>query len=276
MNSQIHLSLNERERGTLDPDTVNHAVEQFGTHGALWISNVFDRGFVETLADAYHSQYTSQTSAQLRKRHAVVGDQRFMVTVTIEPPFNNPDLYANPLLMTILKKLLGYDCVISSFGSVVTFPGADDQPIHFDHPPLFENENQCIGLPPSAITLVIPLIDVEEETGSTAIWEGSHARVGARNELRALMENPTWNGSVHPLPKMGDVYLMDYRVIHGGMANKSKHARPILYLVFSRSWFRDAYNFSDQPPILFAPKEYKKIPKSLRRMFASKSKIKKQ
>ena len=276
MKSQIQLSQKEQTCESLDPATEKLAIEQFRTHGALWIKSVFTRQFVQNLADAYEAQYTSQTPAELRKRHAVVGDQRFMITVTIKPPFNDPRIFANPMLMEILWTLLGHDCVLSSFGSVVTFPGAEDQAIHFDHPPLFEDEAQCASLPPSAITVVIPLVDIEESTGSTAIWEGSHADSDARKQLRGLMENPSWEGSVHPLAKMGDVYFMDYRVIHGGMANESDHARPILYLVFSRSWFRDAYNFSDQPPIQFAPKEYKKIPKSLRKMFASKHKVKKQ
>ena len=276
MKSQIQISQEERDRESLDATTKSEANEQFRINGALWIKNVFTRSFIQTLADAYETKYTSRPMAQLGKQHAVVGDQRFMVTVTIEPPFNDPSLYANPLLTEILRSLLGHDCVISSFGSVVAFPGAEDQAIHFDHPPLFEDENQCVSLPPSAITVVIPLVDIDEATGSTAIWEGSHATVGARDQLCELMANPTWEGSVYPLPKMGDVYLMDYRVIHGGMANQSDRARPILYLVFSRSWFRDAYNFADQPPIQFAPKEFKKVPKTMRRMFASKQKIKKQ
>ena len=67
---------------------------------------------------------------------------------------------------------------------------------------------------------------------------------------------------------MGDVYLMDYRVIHGGMANLSDQPRPILYLVYGRRWFRDAYNFSEQPAIEFAPGEFKKVPKTHRALFA--------
>ena len=268
MKSKLSLSPSEIDSHVLEPATVARANRLFRTHGALWIENVFSREFVQTLALAYAAKYTSLPTAELRKKHAVVGDQRFMVTVTIESPFNSAELYANPVLLPILNSLLGDQCAISSFGSVVTFPGAEAQPIHFDHPPLFEKEEDCVGLPAYAITVVVPLVDIRPETGSTAIWEGSQAFSGARERLHELINEPTWEGSVHPLPKMGDVYLMDYRVIHGGMANRSDRPRPILYLVYGRRWFRDTYNFSEQPAVEFGAGEFRKVPRSHRGLFA--------
>lgn len=269
MKSILSVSKQEFDAQALEEKTLENACVLFREHGALWLQNVFPGPFIETLADAYAFKYTSQSFEKLKKKHAVVGDQRCMITVTIESPFNSAELYANPLLLPILNRLLGDDCTISSFGSVVAFPGAESQPIHFDHPPLFESEEQCVALPPYAITMVVPLVDIRPETGSTAIWEGSHAQTDAREQLRVLSNYPSWAGSTHPLPKLGDVYLMDYRVIHGGMANQSDQPRPILYFVYSRPWFRDAFNFRDQPPIEFGSREFKKVPKQHRGLFAS-------
>lgn len=268
MKSILSVSQLELNANRLNDTTHERASKLFRENGALWIKNAIPRSLVENLAEAYASKYSSQSQSKLGKKHALVGDQRFMVTVTIESPFNTSQLYANPLLMPILKSMLGEQCVISSFGSVVTFPGAQPQPIHFDHPPLFESEEHCIALPPHAITLVVPLVDIDPAVGSTAIWEGSHAAPGARKQLHRLMEDPNWIDAAQPLTRLGDVYLMDYRVIHGGTENKSDHPRPILYLVYSRPWFRDVFNFFDQPPIEFAPGEFKKVPKELRRLFA--------
>ena len=216
MKAKLSVSAAEFEAQALDESNLSHASELFETHGALWLENVFSKSFIESLGAAYEQKYTSQSSKGLRKKHAIVGDQRFMVTVKLEPPFNTPELYANPILKPVLDRLLGYQHAISSFGSVVTFPGAEAQSIHVDYPPLFESEKNCVSLPPYAITIVVPLVDIHEETGSTAIWEGSHRNDGARGLLHQLMETPSWEGSVHPLPKIGDVFLMDYRVIHGG------------------------------------------------------------
>ena len=72
-----------------------------------------------------------------------------------------------------------------------------------------------------------------------------------------------------PLPKLGDVYLMDFRLIHAGTANQSDQARPILYLVYSRPWFREDLNFDEQPPIRISRKQYQRVPSEYRHLFAS-------
>jgi hypothetical protein len=38
---------------------------------------------------------------------------------------------------------------------------------------------------------------------------------------------------------LGLSYLYDYRVFHRGLPNFSREPRPLLMMVFTRSWFRD-------------------------------------
>ena len=269
MNSIIDISNPELNDQRLLEKTRNQAQDLFLEHGALWLKNAITTDFIDELANAYQQKYTDQPLKKLKKKHAVVGDQRFMISIKLEPPFNDTRLYANSLLLPLVQSILGNQCVLSSFGSVLSFPGAQHQPIHFDHPPLFESPEACGKIPPYALTVVIPLVDIKQETGSTAIWEGSHLRATARQELQAMSEKPQWPQASLPLPNRGDVYLMDYRVIHGGMANNAEYARPILYLVYSRPWFQDTFNFNDQKPIRFASGERKKIPKQFRYLFAN-------
>ena len=269
MNSTIDISTPEQHEQQLLKDTRDQAKNLFLEHGALWLKNAIPSSFVDELASAYKQKYTAQPRKKLKKKHAVVGDQRFMISIKLEPPFNDQRLYANPILLPLVQSLLGTHCIISSFGSVLSFPGAQHQSIHFDHPPLFESPEACGRTPPYALTVVIPLVDISQEAGSTAIWEGSHRRPTARQELQALSEAPQWPQASIPLPNRGDAYLMDYRVIHGGMANESNFARPILYLVYSRPWFQDTFNFKDQKPVRFGSGERKKIPKKFRHLFAN-------
>ena len=266
MKSKFKIPAEELSAQALSDDSISSAVDLFREHGALWLKEAIDPAFISQLLEAYLERYENLSLRELNSRFSKVGDQRYMISVKIKGVFNTPRLYANPILMPILQNLLGR-CVISSFGSVVAFPGAEDQAIHFDHPPLFESEAECSQLPPYAITVVIPLVDIDYETGSTGIWEGTHKSKNARQLLQQLSENPTWEGSAQPLPRVGDVYLMDYRVIHGGMANQSQTIRPIFYSVYSRPWFRDASNFSDQTPVDLPKKQRKKIPKDWRYLF---------
>jgi hypothetical protein len=36
---------------------------------------------------------------------------------------------------------------------------------------------------------------------------------------------------------------MDYRLWHQGAANRSNRPRPVLYIIYTRSWFTDLVNF---------------------------------
>ncbi|MFK8111728.1 MAG: phytanoyl-CoA dioxygenase family protein [Rubripirellula sp.] len=252
-----------------DPTALEEAVEIYNEQGALWISGLFDRGFVEAMAARYQRKYASRSEATLREKHAMVGDRRYMISVDVKAEFNSPALYANPSVMSVLSRLLGEHFVISSFGSVLAFPGADAQPVHCDYPPLYPNPEICVGLPPHAITLVVPLVDIDETTGGTAMWLGTHRQPNAGEELERLSQSESIEGAVCLQPKMGDAFLMDYRLIHAGSANRSNETRPIMYIVYSRPWFREDLNFKEQLPIKITKKQFKKVPKSLRYLFAS-------
>jgi ectoine hydroxylase-related dioxygenase (phytanoyl-CoA dioxygenase family) len=270
MISRIAVSEQENSDGVLDPRQARKAEKLFCERGALWIENVFAPSTVKRLRRAYQMRYIDQGASELARRHAVVGDQRFMATVALEPPFNSPKLFANSLLTPLFDAWLGPGYVISSFGSVVAFPGAADQEIHFDFPPLFDSEKICCQLPPYAITLVVPLVDLDREIGSTAWWEGSHRDEQSRTKLQALVaSSDSWgsSGAVFPAARAGDAYLMDYRLIHGGMGNQSARPRPILYIVYARPWFRDAFNFSDQPAVDISAQRRRALPSKYRRLF---------
>ena len=268
MKSRIAVTEEETRAAQLAPDSLAKSIELFQQHGALWLEGVFQKDLIERLRIYYEKKYQSLSRKELKKRDASVGDRRFMITVNIKGEFNNPELYANPILLPLLDKIFSGRFRIASFGSVVALPGAEDQPIHLDHPPLFGSEELCNNLPVHALTMVVPLIDVSDDVGATAIWEGSHRSADRIEQLRRLMEEPDYSQASFPLTKQGDAYLMDYRVIHGGRANRSETARPILYIVFSRPWFRDAFNFSSQPSVQLNDKQRKKVPKKFRQLFA--------
>jgi len=200
-------------------ETTEQAVSLFHQQGALWLENVFPREMIETLRKSFQKRFEKISRSDLVKRDALVGDQRYMLTLDIKGKFNRPEVYANELLM-LLTGLLSANLRIASFGCVVALPGAEDQPIHLDHPPLFEaTPNLTDGMPPYAVTMVVPLVDIEESTGTTAIWEGSHKQPGDDNGedryklLGRLMEKPDYSLAAKPLPKQGDVYLMESSVV---------------------------------------------------------------
>lgn len=45
-----------------------------------------------------------------------------------------------------------------------------------------------------------------------------------------------------PGARIGDCLLVDYRLLHGGTANRGNNLRSIVYLIYSRPWFGDYRN----------------------------------
>jgi Ser/Thr protein kinase RdoA (MazF antagonist) len=177
-----------------------------------------------------------------------------MLTVDFQPPFNHPTVYGNPLLLALMQGILGPDFVLGSFGAVIALPGAEAQHVHRDHPPLFETVSA--PSPSFAVTVVVPLIDLTAETGSTRIWKGSHQIPG--DQKLALSE------SAVPYPAAGGCYLMDYQLLHGGTPNVSNIVRPILYIIYYRSWFQEAVNYDQQARLTVTPEAYDAVPRSLK------------
>lgn len=267
MKSKVNLSKQDSAAESDRVALTDRATDLFREHGTLFLEGAFPKDLIQRIAEAFAAKYESISKKELRKRDAVVGHRRYMVTVDIKKPFNNPTLYANPTVMPILEQLLSAHLRIASFGAVAAWPGAEAQPIHLDHPPLFEADSLGDQLPPYAVTLVIPLVEVTADMGPTAIWPGSHRSPDRIEQLQQLMTNPDYSDAEQPITKLGDAYMMDYRLIHGGMLNDSETIRPILYLVYSRPWFRDGFNFTSQPAVQISKKQRKKVPERWQGLF---------
>jgi ectoine hydroxylase-related dioxygenase (phytanoyl-CoA dioxygenase family) len=268
MNPRITFSDSDQQSGIPDQGDVDKAAEQFREQGTLFLENAFPKKLIAKIASAFTEQYQTLSNRELRKRDATVGDRRYMITIDIKKPFNKPELYANSMLMPILESLLSNHLRIASFGAVVAWPGAEAQPIHLDHPPLFDSADREL-LPPYAVTLVVPLVELTEQMGPTAIWPGTHCSPDRLQRLQTLADSADYSDAAKPTTQLGDAYMMDYRVIHGGLPNNSETVRPILYLVYSRPWFRDGFNFSSQPSVQIGKKQRKKVPQRWQGLFRS-------
>ncbi|NEO86274.1 MAG: phosphotransferase [Spirulina sp. SIO3F2] len=256
----INLSPELTSQDLCNPSLIQAAQELFKADGALVINQLFSVELIDTLYAAFKQQYAAYFNDQNYDRVLNVGHKRKMLTVAVQDPFNDPQLYGNPLLLHLLRGLLGDGFVLGSFGAVIALPGAEAQHIHRDHPPLFEDETLDPQLPSFAVTLVVPLIDLTEATGSTRVWKKSH-RVPQSQDLAMA-------ASSVPFVQRGGCYLMDYQLLHGGTANLSQQVRPILYIVYYRSWFQEVVNYEQQARVLIAPQEYTKIPKAYQFLFS--------
>lgn len=223
---------------------------------------IFDDAFAASLVSEMHAAYAAAYASYHRDGNfddaLAVGDRRTMITVAVAGVFNDPGLYAHPMLLPVIGKPLGDDAVLGSFVAVTALPGSRDQKMHLDMPLLFEADRVSPDMPSYALTLVIPLVDMNHRNGTTAFHPGSHL---------VFADGPPDVPPVAPDVPVGSALLFDARVWHGGTPNWSTAPRPVLYNTYQRSWFRDTVNFRAQPPLRIPAREWAKVPDIYRFLF---------
>lgn len=255
----IVISSEEKAAGQIAANTLAEAHRLFNVNGVLVIKHVFDAYLVNTMHVAFIERYKQYVVNKKHRDALTVGDKRFMLTLTFETPFNTPLLYANPFVAPIINSFLGDQYILGSFGAVISLPGSEAQHVHRDFPGLFTATGVDAILPPFAITMVVPLIEANETTGTTLVRPGSHRMYPLKYPETELK----W-----PILSLGDCLLMDYRLVHGGAANQSNQVRPILYNVYSCPWFRDHVNYKKQRRLRISGEALSQIPKQHRHLFA--------
>jgi hypothetical protein len=218
---------------------------QFAADGWLKLGGLFDPQLIDAVREEFEGQLADLTEHKGGFRsYIAVGDKRMMLPVRLTGALADPRVYANPLLVTMLRHLLGQDFLIDNVTCVVSLPDAQPQRPHRDHPELFADAQSPL---PFAVTLAVPLVDLTEETGTTRILAGSNR--GAGDPVEVL-----------PYLKRGDCFLMDYRTEHQGMGNRSADNRPVLFIIYARYWFIDVRNFRRQARINMSRSDLEKIP----------------
>jgi len=258
-------SADERARGQWLPEALSAAHAALRQHGCLLLPGVFATSLIDAMHQDYLTRYRGYDAGAMLEQSqrpppnpvGPRGPARYEITVRMSGAFGKPDLFANPLLRGILAPLIGGDMQLNSFTIVTSYPGAPMQQIHRDHGHLFASDPDVgPNLPVYAINVVVPLIDVELETGPTGVWPGSH-------RWPSGIEAQPAEVTACPL-RRGDCMLLDYRTLHTGLPNQSARVRPVLYMVYARGWFfDDANHFGVNSPDL-SLEDYRSVPEYAR------------
>jgi len=273
MKAKIDFTKASFNSKTIPEHLVTDASVLFNVNGALEIKNAFPKSLIKRLQKEFWAQYFGANGHRLKRYSSKVGDKRFLTAVQINGLFNDPGLYAPRKVLPVLRTLLGNDCVLHAFGAITALPGAKMQHFHSDHPRLFgETDHLETFFPPYAIHVSIPLLDLDETTGTTALWEGSHRKKTDQNQDPDKMQEGenALKGASLPYANAGDCVLMDFRLWHRGTENRSNKIRTFLYMVYSRSWFNDNTNYPKQKRLKITNKEFAKIPTNHRHLFAQR------
>lgn len=229
------------------------ASNMFAQYGCLAMEDAFPTYQLERCHSVYETGKADGFGTPLE-----VGNKRFMLPLSISGPFNSPEIYASQPLMAVLENVLGSGFILGSMSLVVSEPGADVQHLHMDHSILFPELNRSTPMPTHAVTVLVPLIDIDEKVGSTEVVKGSQNCSSA--------EVPDLARQSRDL-KVGDCLMFDYRLFHRGLANRSNKNRPVISLVYQRPWFRDSTNFHGQEPLQISDNEFSNVPDLVKGLF---------
>jgi ectoine hydroxylase-related dioxygenase (phytanoyl-CoA dioxygenase family) len=230
---RITPSNTERSAGEFGRESIELALRALRIDGILVLEDVVDLELIDTARAAFHGTYAEHLDGPRHDHVKEVGEKRVMISIDLAPPFDDPSLFANPWLCQLLESALDRKFVIDAYGAVCSQPGAPKQHIHSDGSDLFAPSGLDRVLPAVAMTVAIPLLEMNHIHGTTALWPGSH---------RAVKDD---DPPVEPVVKEGSIVLWDYRLVHGGTPNKSSVTRPLMYMTYCRPWWVDCVNFSD-------------------------------
>ena len=165
-----------------------------------------------------------------------------------------------------LVAILGEDCEVVAVGNVVAMCTrgwieaglADEDEVdeevvmsdnlgtqawHADGPHLFAAPSCPQQLPVHAVTVFLPLVDLDGTNGPTEFAPGSQMH-GCEVEADADTGEAMGNCATSViLARVGEAIIFDYRTWHRGLANASDDDRPVLYMVVAKPWWTDSRNY---------------------------------
>ena len=163
---------------------------------------------VTALHEAYAIEYGDIGCRSTGNHIMEVGDKRLMITLGVSGIFAAPEIFAHPVALSIVSPLLGNDFILGSYGAVTSMAGAKAQRLHTDLEGLFGDDELDASVPPYSITLVIPLVGLNQVTGSTRFFPGTH------RDPEAI----SVPDGIAPDLDPGDAILFDSRISHGAIA----------------------------------------------------------
>ena len=89
----------ERVAHSLGSDTIEHASRCFRGDGALIIEDIVDTAVIAEARRKFLESYCRYLDGSEHEDALTVGGLRLTITIDLEPPFDNLQLYANPYLL---------------------------------------------------------------------------------------------------------------------------------------------------------------------------------
>lgn len=262
---------------------INDAVQVFRKCRILVLRNVFDGPTLQQTLPKFQQYIEDVSNGNILKKGTTTygGDyfilkedrDRYNYMLTRELVSQSPSVFANDKIVQILShaEILGDESMILNHAGIINAsPGSKrKQYWHIDGEYVHMNARRSGSpsghdLPPFAINMFTPLINLKPEHGPTEFCVATSWLQGI--DLKSISEDDWSNQNLRvqklmdfewevqhghkapkcpapfarrPLLQKGDVVLFDYMMTHRGGSNESDELRSLMFAMYSRQWFRD-------------------------------------
>jgi ectoine hydroxylase-related dioxygenase (phytanoyl-CoA dioxygenase family) len=244
----MRLTDEEIENGELTEEHFTEAVMELKVRGFCAFENLMPETWTQQLRDAFLPTLNDFAAENPPNR----GPNRYGVLLPFQKPFAEPWVVANPIVMKILRQLLGEQVICTFFTSDNAMPGSYLQHPHSDADPLYPGQD--VAVPPFAYMVNVYIVDSTEQNGPVEIWPyGTHlisdpqvyaehnrfVDIDARRASALGRFSESIPGQRVVLPA-GAVTIRDTRMWHRGTVNETDQPRPMLGFICNRPWYTHA------------------------------------
>lgn len=205
---------------------LGRAVERLRECGVVYLDNLFSAAFVETLRQYYYDFIETEEASIFR--YPCQGSGRIEHMMPFAPPFNVSETspFGDHRLRDIISAFLGPPLKLELVTIINSQQGSGDQRWHQGWRYLFHEAER---LPPYAVVVTIPLDDVTMAMGGTQFCP--------RKKMRFYHGWRCDDDYVQARTTKGTVVIFDYKTLHRGPGNLGIRDRPMISMVFSKSFF---------------------------------------
>ena len=234
----------ELKRGRLSAEALETAQMHLKIKGYVVLEGVLSEATLRTIKVRFDELLEEFASVTDPNR----GASRYGMPLPFEAPFATEELVANPVVLQLVRAVLGENIVCSYLASDTPLPGSSYQHAHSDVAPLFPEKD--IALPPFAYVVNVPLVDFRPDNGPLEIWPyGTHLIPDADltptadfTDVQQRLTSPLGRmaeemGGQQLLASAGSVVIRDLRMWHRGTPNRSDGPRPMIAMVLNRAWY---------------------------------------
>jgi ectoine hydroxylase-related dioxygenase (phytanoyl-CoA dioxygenase family) len=141
------------------------------------------------------------------------------------------NLPLNPRVLPLMRKVLGENCILSSFNGLTMSPGGEAQALHLDQ------HDHVPGLVIN-INALHTLDDFTKANGCTRVVPGSHNRAPGTKIDREREERD----AIYLEAPAGSLIAFNGGLIHAGSANRTERMRRCVHAYFTRPWCRPQWD----------------------------------